>query len=239
MVTVSLTSDPARRLAAIRSQISAAATRAERPVESITLLDVSKTQPAVAIAALADLGQRDFGENYLQEAIGKIQALADRSPKLVWHFIGQLQSNKTRPVAEHFDWVHTVDRLKIAERLSQQRSPHGLPLQVCLQVKLGDETTKAGVTPTELPTLLRAVAALPRLQVRGLMALPPAESDEVAQRRWFAELRQLLMTCQQEFPGLDTLSMGMSADLTAAILEGSTLIRVGTALFGERLQSPS
>lgn len=239
MVTVSLTSDPARRLAAIRSQIAAAATRAQRPVESITLVAVSKTQPAAAIAALADLGQRDFGENYLQEAIGKIQALADRSPKLVWHFIGQLQSNKTRPVAEHFDWVHTVDRLKIAERLSQQRSPHGPPLQVCLQVKLGDEPTKAGVTPTELPALLRAVAALPRLQVRGLMALPPAESDEDAQRRWFAELRQLLMTCQQEFPGLDTLSMGMSGDLTAAILEGSTLIRVGTALFGERLQSPS
>jgi len=226
-------------LAAIRSQIAAAATRAERPVESITLVAVSKTQPTAAIAALADLGQRDFGENYLQEAIVKIQALEGRLPKLVWHFIGQLQSNKTRPVAEHFDWVHTVDRLKLAERLSQQRSPHAPPLQVCLQVKLGDEPTKAGVTPSELPALLRAVAALPRLQVRGLMALPPAESDEVAQRRWFAELRQLLMTCQQQFPGLDTLSMGMSADLTAAILEGSTLIRVGTALFGERLQSPS
>lgn len=239
MATVSSTSDPARRLAAIRSQIASAAARAERSAESITLVAVSKTQPAAAIAALADLGQRDFGENYLQEAVGKIHALADRSPKLVWHYIGQLQSNKTRPVAEHFDWVHTVDRLKIAERLSQQRSPHGPPLQVCLQVKLGDEATKAGVIPAELPALLRAVAVLPRLQVRGLMALPPAETDEDAQRRWFAELRQLLMTCQQEFPALDTLSMGMSADLTAAILEGSTLIRVGTALFGERLQSPT
>lgn len=239
MATVSSTSDPARRLAAIRSQIASAAARAERSAESITLVAVSKTQPAAAIAALADLGQRDFGENYLQEAVGKIHTLADRSPKLVWHYIGQLQSNKTRPVAEHFDWVHTVDRLKIAERLSQQRSPHGPPLQVCLQVKLGDEATKAGVTPTELPALLRAVAVLPRLQVRGLMALPPAETEEDAQRRWFAELRQLLMTCQQEVPALDTLSMGMSADLTAAILEGSTLIRVGTALFGERLQSPT
>lgn len=239
MVTVSSTSDPARRLAAIRSQITAAAERAQRPVESIRLVAVSKTQPAASIAALADLGQRDFGENYLQEAIGKIQSLADRSPKLVWHFIGQLQSNKTRPVAEHFDWVHTVDRLKIAERLSQQRSPHGPPLQVCLQVKLGDEATKGGVSPADLHALLRAVAALPRLQVRGLMALPPAEADEDAQRRWFAELRQLLVTCQTEHPQLDTLSMGMSADLVAAILEGSTLIRVGTALFGERLQSPA
>ncbi len=226
-------------MAAIRSQIAAAATRAERAIESITLVAVSKTQPAAAIVALAELGQRDFGENYLQEAIGKIQALRGRSPQLVWHFIGQLQSNKTRPVAEHFDWVHTVDRLKIAERLSQQRSPHGPPLQVCLQVKLGDEVTKAGLTPAELPAVLRAVVALPRLQVRGLMALPPAETDESAQRRWFAELRQLLRTHQPEFPGLDTLSMGMSADLTAAILEGSTVIRVGTALFGERLQSPA
>lgn len=239
MVTVSSTSDPARRLAAVRSQIAAAASHAKRPVDSITLVAVSKTQPAAAIAALADLGQRDFGENYLQEAVGKIQTLSQRSPKLVWHFIGQLQSNKTRPVAEYFDWVHTVDRLKIAERLSQQRPPHGPPLQVCLQVKLGDETTKGGVTPQELPALLRAVVTLPRLQVRGLMALPPVETTEDAQRHWFAQLRQLLVTCQQEYPGLDTLSMGMSADLGAAILEGSTLIRVGTALFGERIQSPA
>jgi len=237
MATVSSTSDPARRLAAIRSQIAAAAIQAERPSDSITLVAVSKTQPAAAIAALADLGQRDFGENYLQEAIGKIQSLADRSPRLVWHFIGQLQSNKTRPVAEHFDWVHTVDRFKIAERLSQQRSPHAPPLQVCLQVKLGDEATKAGVTPAELPALLRAVAALPRLQIRGLMALPPAERDESAQRHWFAALAGLFTEARTAHPDMDTLSMGMSGDLEPAIAEGSTLVRVGTALFGERLQS--
>lgn len=237
MATVSLTSDPARRLAAVRSEIANVASRIDRPAESITLVAVSKTQPVAAIAALADLGQRDFGENYLQEAIGKIQTLASRSPKLIWHFIGQLQSNKTRPVAEHFDWVHTVDRLKIAERLSQQRSPHGPPLQVCLQVKLGDEATKAGVTPDELPQLLEGVSHLPNLRVRGLMAIPPAEKDESAQRHWFAQLRHLMLTMQTQYPSLDTLSMGMSADLTAAILEGSTLVRVGTALFGERLQS--
>lgn len=237
MATVSSTSDPARRLAAVRSQIAAVAARVDRPAESITLVAVSKTQPVAAIEALADLGQRDFGENYLQEAVGKIQTLATRSPKLVWHFIGQLQSNKTRPVAEHFDWVHTVDRLKIAERLSQQRSPHGPPLQICLQVKLGDEATKGGVTPDELPQLLEAVSQLPYLQVRGLMAIPPAETDESAQRRWFAQLRQLMVTMQSRYPSLDTLSMGMSSDLPAAILEGSTLVRVGTALFGERLQS--
>jgi len=234
---VSSTSDPARRLAAVRSEIANVASRSNRPAESITLVAVSKTQPVAAIAALADLGQRDFGENYLQEAIGKIQTLANRSPKLIWHFIGQLQSNKTRPVAEHFDWVHTVDRLKIAERLSQQRSPHGPPLQVCLQVKLGNEATKAGVTPSELPQLLEAVSHLPNLRVRGLMAIPPAEKDESAQRHWFAQLRQLMLTMQAGYPTLDTLSMGMSADLAAAILEGSTLVRVGTALFGERLQS--
>ena len=224
---------------AVRARITQAAQACGRAPADVRLLAVSKTFGVEAIREVAACGQRDFGENYLQEAVGKTHALADRSPKLVWHYICQLQSNKTRPVAEHFDWVHTVDRLKIAERLSQQRSPHGPPLQVCLQVKLGDEATKAGVTPTELPALLRAVAVLPRLQVRGLMALPPAETEEDAQRRWFAELRQLLMTCQQEVPALDTLSMGMSADLTAAILEGSTLIRVGTALFGERLQSPT
>ena len=235
MATVSSTSDPARRLAAIRSQIAAAATQAERPSDSITLVAVSKTQPAAAIAALADLGQRDFGENYLQEALPKIGALADL--KLIWHFIGQLQSNKTRPVAENFDWVHTVDRVKLAERLAAQRPSHAAALQVCVQVRLDDEPGKGGVSVAELPSVLAAVAASPRLQLRGLMAIPPAEHSPAAQRRWFAQLARLLATSRVVHPSMDTLSMGMSGDLESAIAEGSTLVRLGTALFGERLQS--
>ena len=226
---------PAARLASVRARIAAAAAQAGRATEAITLIGVSKLQTAAAVAALADLGQRDFGENYLQEAIDKIEALRDRA--LTWHFIGQLQTNKTRPVAENFDWVHTVDRLKIATRLSEQRPFHAPPLSVCVQVKLGDEATKGGVSPAELPALLDAIAMLPRLQLRGLMALPPPESTALRQRHWFAELRRLLEEARQRHPTLDTLSMGMSNDLEAAILEGATQIRIGTALFGERLQS--
>lgn len=230
----------AQRLGAVRNRIAAAASRASRDVQDILLLAVSKGQPAQAIADLAHYGQRHFGENYLQEGLLKIEAMRQASPitpGLVWHFIGQLQSNKTREVAEHFDWVHTVDRLKLVERLSSQRPYHAPPLEVCVQVKLGDEPTKGGVLPAELPALLDAVVAAPRLRLRGLMALPPAETEESRQRRWFAELRYLYDRARLRHPSLDTLSMGMSADLESAILEGSTLVRLGTALFGERLQS--
>lgn len=227
---------PATRLAAVRARIGAAAAAAARDPAAITLVAVSKTQPAGAVAALAALGQRDFGENYLQEALPKIAALQGRG--LVWHFIGQLQSNKTRQVAEWFDWVHTVDRIKLVERLAAQRPFHAPPLDVCVQVRLGDEATKGGVEPAGLPALLAAVAAAPRLRLRGLMALPPAEQDRERQRRWFAELAALAAAARRDHPGIDTLSMGMSGDLEAAVAEGSTLLRIGTALFGERLQSP-
>lgn len=238
MPTPSSTSDsPSSRLQGVRLRVAAAATRAAREPQDITVVAVSKTQPAAALAALATLGQRHFGENYLQEALEKIETLRGRG--LVWHFIGQLQSNKTRAVAEHFDWVHTVDRLKLIERLSAQRPLHASPLEICIQVKLGDEDGKGGASPADLPGLLAAAAAAPRVRLRGLMALPPAESDELAQRRWFAELRRLFDLARRDHPALDTLSMGMSGDLEAAILEGATLVRIGTALFGERLQSAS
>jgi pyridoxal phosphate enzyme (YggS family) len=155
----------------------------------------------------------------------------------VWHFIGQLQSNKTAPVAEYFDWVHTVDRLKLVQRLAAQRPFHAPPLNVCVQVKLGDEPGKGGATVGDLPALLEAVARQPQLRLRGLMTLPPAESAEADQRRWFAALREVFQQMQRQHPAMDTLSMGMSGDLEAAILEGATMIRIGTALFGERLQS--
>ena len=228
-------SGPAARLAAVRARLAAAAAAAGRDPAGITLVAVSKTQPPAAVAALAALGQRDFGENYLQEALPKLAAL--RGLGLRWHFIGQLQSNKTRPVAEHFDWVHTVDRVKLAERLAAQRPFHAPPLQVCVQVKLGDEAAKGGAAADGLPAVLAAVAASPRLRLRGLMAIPPPEDDPVAQRRWFGELARLFDDARARHPGMDTLSMGMSGDLEAAVAEGSTLVRVGTALFGERLQS--
>ncbi|MFM7798561.1 MAG: YggS family pyridoxal phosphate-dependent enzyme [Planctomycetota bacterium] len=227
---------PAIRLGAVRARLAAAAAATGRDPAAITLVAVSKTQPAAAITVLAELGQRDFGENYLQEALPKIEALQGRG--LVWHYIGQLQSNKTRPVAEQFDWVHTVDRIKLVERLATQRPFHAPPLNVCVQVKLGDEATKGGADPALLPTLLAAVAAAaPRLRLRGLMALPPEETDSARQRRWFAELAALAAAARRDHPGLDTLSMGMSGDLEAAVTEGATMVRIGTALFGERLQS--
>jgi len=228
---------PSDRLAAVYRRIDSAAREAGRSAQDITLIAVSKQQTIGAVAALADLGQRDFGENYLQEALDKIGTLRDR--RLIWHFIGQLQSNKTRAVAEHFDWVHAVDRLKIAARLSEQRPFHAPPLSVCVQVKLGNEDTKGGLLPRDLPELLGAIASLPRLQLRGLMAIPPAETDPARQRNWFAELRRLFAQARDRHASLDTLSMGMSADLEAAIAEGATHVRIGTAVFGERLQSPA
>lgn len=224
----------AENLRNLRNRIAAAAQRHGRAVDSVTLLAVSKGQPASAVRELALLGQRQFGENYLQEALPKLDALEGLG--LSWHFIGPLQSNKTRAVAERFDWVHGVDRLRIAERLSAQRPHYAPPLNVCLQVRLGDEAGKSGVDPAELPALAAAVHALPRLALRGLMTLPPPETDVARQRHWFAELRGLRDALLDRGIALDTLSMGMSGDLEAAIAEGSTCVRIGTALFGPRPQ---
>ena len=222
----------AENLAQVHAQIQAACQAADRPESSVRLLAVSKTWGADAVRAAHAAGQTAFGENYIQEAVDKITALHDLP--LEWHCIGPIQSNKTRLVAEHFDWVHSIDRLKIAQRLSEQR-PAGLPpLQVCIQVNVDGGATKSGVAPQDLPALAQAVAALPRLQLRGLMTIPePAESPEAA-RAVHRQARQLLEALQAQGLALDTLSMGMSADMEAAILEGSTLVRVGTAIFGKR-----
>ena len=220
-------------LQSVRGRVAKAASAAGRAPESVRLVAVSKLQPVAMVRDAAAAGQVDFGENYVQEGCDKIAALAD-VPGLVWHFIGQLQGNKTREVAEHFHWVHTVDRGRIAARLSAQRPAHMPPLQVLLQVSLADEPGKGGVTPAELPALAAAVAALPRLQLRGLMCIPPPAADVEAQRQPFRQLRELLVALQAAGHPLDTLSMGMSDDLEAAVLEGATIVRVGTAIFGHR-----
>ncbi|MBQ0930154.1 YggS family pyridoxal phosphate-dependent enzyme [Ideonella alba] len=218
----------------VRTRIEAACTLAHRPAGSVTLLAVSKTCPPDAVRAALAAGQRAFGENYVQEALDKIAALADRRADLEWHLIGPLQSNKTRPVAEAFDWVHSVDRLKIAQRLSEQRPDHLSPLQLCLQVNVSDEASKSGVAPDELPALAQAVAKLPRVRLRGLMAIPEPEDDPVRQRAPHALLRSLRDGLRTQGLDLDTLSMGMSADLEAAVQEGATMVRIGTAIFGAR-----
>ncbi|MEX2149905.1 MAG: YggS family pyridoxal phosphate-dependent enzyme [Steroidobacteraceae bacterium] len=224
--------NPAARLALVRDSITTAADAACRDPASITLIGVAKSQvPARVVAAVA-AGLTALGENYVQEARAHAALLADRS--LQWHFIGALQGNKTRFVAETFDWVHTVDRARIAQRLSEQRPAELPPLAVCIQVRLGDEPTKAGVGPAELPALADAVAQLPRLSLRGLMSLPPAEADVDRQRHWFRTLRELLDRLNAGGHRLDALSMGMSGDFAAAIAEGATHVRIGTALFGER-----
>jgi hypothetical protein len=220
-------------LQSVLARIAQAAARAGRDPASVRLLAVSKQQPESMVRAAAAAGQREFGENYVQEGADKVDALAD-VPGLVWHFIGQLQANKTREVAARFDWVHTVDRERIAARLSAQRPHHAPPLQVLLQVRLADEAGKGGVTPTEVPALATAVAALPRLQLRGLMCIPPPAADLEAQRAPFRRLRELLDALNAAGHRLDTLSMGMSDDLEAAVLEGATIVRVGTAIFGRR-----
>lgn len=225
--------NPADRLALVRENIALAAHAACRDPASITLIGVAKSQPLAHVKAALDAGLADLGENYLQEAQAHFEALAGRT--IVRHFIGALQTNKTRPAAELFDWVHTVDRLRIAERLSAQRLPALPPLSICIQVSLGDESTKAGVAPAGLAALADAVARLPQLALRGLMCLPPAETDPVRQRRWFAELRSLLEALNAAGHQLDTLSMGMSGDYEAAIAEGATHLRIGAAIFGERV----
>lgn len=222
----------ADNLAHVQAQIEAACQAAGRPVSSVRLLAVSKTWGPEAVRAAHAAGQTAFGENYIQEAVDKIQALQDLP--LEWHCIGPIQSNKTRLVAEHFDWVHSVDRLKIAQRLSEQRPDHLPPLQVCIQVNVDGGETKSGVAPQDLPALAQAVAALPRLQLRGLMTIPePAETD-AQMRAVHRQAKTLLNSLRAQRLPLDTLSMGMSADLAAAIAEGSTMVRVGTAIFGKR-----
>ena len=222
-------------LQAVRKRIADAATACGRNPDAIGLIAVSKTFGADAIAAARALGQYAFGESYAQEGVAKIAAAADPAlESLEWHFIGPVQSNKTRMIAEQFDWVHSIDRLKIAQRLSAAR-PAGLaPLQVCIQVNIGAEHSKSGVAAGEALALARAVAALPRLELRGLMAIPPASQDCARQRCYFAQLRQLRDALASAGVALDTLSMGMSDDLEAAIAEGATLVRVGTAIFGSR-----
>ncbi len=222
----------AARFAAVRARIAAAELRYARTPGTVTLVAVSKTQPVERIAAAITTGQRDFGESYLQEALPKLAALADAG--ITWHFTGVLQANKTLAVAHSFAWVHGIDRLKIAERLSAQRPGHLPALNVCIQVNVGREPQKAGVEPARLPDLARAVAALPRLRLRGLMTLPPASDDFATQRRHFRALREAFAALNEQGLALDTLSMGMSQDLEAAIAEGATLVRVGTALFGAR-----
>jgi pyridoxal phosphate enzyme (YggS family) len=222
------------KLQQVRHRIGAACLRAGRPVQSVTLLAVSKTFGAEMVREALAAGQSAFGENYVQEALPKIEALAGLEPGIDWHLIGPLQSNKARDVALAFDWVHSVDRLKVAERLSAQRPPDLAPLQVCLQINVSNERSKSGVSPEDLATLAREVAALPRLRLRGLMAIPaPVEGFE-AQRGPHRRLRQMFEALRAEGLELDTLSMGMSADLEAAIAEGATIVRVGTAIFGQR-----
>jgi len=218
-----------KNIAKVAARIREAAQAVGRDPASVGLLAVSKTQPAATIREAAEAGMRDFGENYLQEALDK-QAELSELP-LTWHFIGPIQSNKTKSIAEHFDWVHSVDRLKIAQRLSDQRPAELPPLNICLQVNVSGEASKSGCAPEELPQLAQAVAAMPRLRLRGLMCIPAPSEDPAEQRAAFARLRAL----RDELPlTLDTLSMGMSQDLEAAIAEGATWVRIGTALFGAR-----
>lgn len=222
----------ASALQAVRERIARAAHAAGRSPDEIHLLAVSKTQTIDAIRAAISAGQRDFGENYVQEAVEKIRALPGLG--LQWHFIGPLQSNKTRQIAESCEWVHSIDRASIAERLSQARSPEQASLQVCVQVNISAEATKHGVTATQLESLARHIQTLPRLKLRGLMAIPEQVSDVAQQKAQFRQLKYLFDELNTQGFALDTLSMGMSHDLEAAIAEGSTLIRVGTAIFGAR-----
>jgi PLP dependent protein len=233
----------ADNLQQLNGRIAAACRAHGRNPATVRLMAVSKGQPAAVVRQAFDAGQRVFGENYVQEALDKLDALADLRAHTEWHLIGPLQANKTRVVAERFDWVHTVDRLKIAQRLSQQR-PAGLPaLQVCVQVNIDGAGSKHGVAPEEAPALAYAVAALPGLRLRGLMAIPePAESvagQREPHRRLAVLLASLVASLVADGLDLDTLSIGMSADLDAAIAEGATIVRVGTAIFGERVPKPS
>lgn len=222
-------------LQAVRARITAAARAAGREPGAITLLAVSKTFAAAAVRAAHAAGQREFGENYVQEGMEKIAALS--ALPLIWHFIGPIQSNKTRSIAEHFAWVHSVAREKIAQRLAQARPERLGPLDICLQVNVSGEASKSGVAPEAVRSLADAIRALPGLRLRGLMAVPEPSDDVELQRRRFRGLRELLQQLNAAGFGLDTLSMGMSQDLEAAIMEGATIVRVGTAIFGERAKT--
>jgi hypothetical protein len=224
----------ADKLVRVHERIASACAGAGRPVQSVTLLVVSKTFAATAVREAFDAGERHFGENHVQEGIDKIEALADLRAQLEWHLIGPLQSNKTRLAAERFDWVHSVDRLKVAERLSAQRPADLRPLSICLQVNISGEATKAGFAPGEVAAAAHAIEALPRLALRGLMAIPEPAGDLEAQRRPHRALRELFESLRRDGLALDTLSMGMSGDLEAAIAEGATMVRVGSAIFGGR-----
>jgi pyridoxal phosphate enzyme (YggS family) len=228
----------AQNLQAVIATIVAAEREAGRPEGAVQLLAVSKTFGADAVLEAVQAGQRAFGENYLQEGLDKIRALCAATPTpdqvLEWHFIGPIQSNKTRPIAEHFDWVHTVEREKIATRLSEQRPADLAPLNICLQVNISREASKSGAAPDEVAALARAVAGLPRLRLRGLMAIPEPEDDVDQQRAAFRRVRELYELLRAEGLALDTLSMGMSGDMRAAVLEGATIVRVGSAIFGAR-----
>jgi len=217
----------------VGNRVARAAREAGRPPDTVGLLAVSKSHPPEAIRALYGLGQRAFGENYVQEAVAKMAALSDL-PGIEWHLIGPLQSNKTATASERFDWVHTVDRQRIADRLSASRSPDMPPLNVCIQVNISGEATKSGVAPVDALALARGVAALPRVSLRGLMGIAEPTPVEGSRRSQFRILRELLAACRGEGLPMDTLSMGMSDDLEAAVAEGATLVRIGTALFGAR-----
>jgi PLP dependent protein len=239
-VSQKIMSSISHNLQAVQERIAAtvhtAAFGVIRRPEEVRLLAVSKTFGSDAVIEAADAGQRAFGENYVQEAIDKMAAVREARPGLLleWHFIGPIQSNKTRAIAEHFDWVHSVDREKIAQRLSEQRPAHLPPLNICLQVNISGEASKSGVHPEEVVTLAQRIAQLPRLRLRGLMAIPEPTEDIEQQRRPFGELRHLREAVVAQGVALDTLSMGMSGDLDAAIAEGATIVRIGTAIFGKR-----
>ena len=218
----------------LHGRIERACHQASRPVDSVALLVVTKTFPASDVREAFDAGERRFGENYVQEGVDKIETLAELRGQVEWHLIGPLQSNKTRVVAERFDWVHSVDRLKIAQRLAEQRPADLPPLNVCLQVNISGEASKSGLAPADVAETARAVAALPRLRLRGLMAIPEPAATREAQRQPHRALRELMEMLNRDGLALDTLSMGMSADMDAAILEGATMVRVGSAIFGSR-----
>jgi len=222
----------AENLSGVREQIGQSCERYQRSPDTVTLLAVSKTKPAEALKVAWQAGQRDFGENYLQESLEKQEILKDLD--ICWHFIGPIQSNKTRAIAESFQWVHSVDRLKIAQRLNDQRPKHLPPLNICLQINISEETTKSGITLTELPELAAQIAQMPHLILRGLMAIPAPADTQQEQRKPFAALQAALLELQADHPQMDTLSIGMTGDMDAAIAEGSTMVRIGTAIFGAR-----
>ncbi|WP_439101925.1 YggS family pyridoxal phosphate-dependent enzyme [Congregibacter sp.] len=222
----------AANITKVLQQVSSAVEKYQRPANSVRVMAVSKTRPAEAVRQAADAGLTDFGENYLQEALEKIESCADLG--LTWHFIGPIQSNKTRPIAAHFDWVHSVDREKILRRLSEQRDSLLAPLNVCIQVNVSREESKSGIAPQQLAPILALGAELPNVRLRGLMAIPAPAENFAAQKAACDSLAALFEEARREHPTLDTLSMGMSADLEAAVAAGSTMVRIGTAIFGAR-----